>query len=201
MARLYPQPSSSSSSSSSSSCYITSGRESFTLWMKSLVFHGNGCTVFDSDGKLVYRIDNYGQKYSREVDLMDVGGNVLFSIRQKKMPVFGHWDGYRRSDAEVNKRTPSFQVRKLRNVLKGGMRTYVVSGTETSSYQIRGLPDKSAFKITDTNGKAVAEVKQKQSSSGVNFGEDVLSLVVEPQVDHSLVMALVIVYELINHKL
>lgn len=86
MARIYPQsPSSSSSSSppSSPSSYMTSKRETFTVWMKSLVYHGNGCTVFDSNGEIVYRIDNYNTKCSREVHLMDLHGRVLFSIRQK----------------------------------------------------------------------------------------------------------------------
>ncbi|KAL3498814.1 hypothetical protein ACH5RR_041546 [Cinchona calisaya] len=201
MAQIYPQTSSLFSSSSSSSCYITSRRESFTLWLKSLVFHGNGCTVFDSDGNLVYRIDNYGEKCSRQVDLMDLSGNILFSIQQKKMPIFGHWNGYKWNDAKVKKKIPSFQVRKNLNFLKGGICTHVAYLGCDGYYKMRGSSDKSEFKITDTNGIPLAEVKQKQSPSGVNFGDDVLSLVVEPQVDHSLIMALVTVYELINHKL
>ncbi|CAN6579176.1 unnamed protein product [Malus baccata var. baccata] len=36
--------------------YMTS---TFTLWMKSLVMQGNGCTAFDANGQVVYRIDNY----------------------------------------------------------------------------------------------------------------------------------------------
>lgn len=75
--------------SSSNSNYVTSRRESFTLWMKSLVFHGKGCTVFDSNGKLVYRIDNYDGKSScKEVDLLDIKGKVLFSLRQKVLDYY-----------------------------------------------------------------------------------------------------------------
>ncbi|OIT35191.1 putative folate-biopterin transporter 3 [Nicotiana attenuata] len=44
------------------------------------------------------------------------------------------------------------------------------------------------------------QVKQKKSSCAVQFGDDVLSLVVEPHVDHSLVMALVTVYGLIQQR-
>lgn len=83
MARVYPQTSTSSSSFSSTNPYITMRRETFTLWMKSLVYHGNGCTVFDSKGNIIYRIDNYNRKCSKEVYLMDLQGKVLFSIRQK----------------------------------------------------------------------------------------------------------------------
>lgn len=47
------------------------------------------------------------------------------------------------------------------------------------------------------------QVKGKQSSSGVILGEDVLSLRVEalPQINHLLIMALVIVYGLIQQQL
>lgn len=72
---------------SNSSSYITSRRETFTLWMKSLLFHGKGCTVFDAEGKLVYRIDNYCVRKSscreEDVDLMDLRGHLLFSLRHK----------------------------------------------------------------------------------------------------------------------
>ena len=36
---------------------------------------------------------------------------------------------------------------------------------------------------------------------GVGLGEDVLSLVVEPHADHSLVMGLVLVHGLMNHTM
>lgn len=79
------------------------------------------------------------------------------------MPVFGHWDGYKWNDTNANKKIPSFQVRKNRSVLKGGICTCVVSlgsnGAETSFYEIRGSPEKSAFKITSTDGMVVAEVR------------------------------------------
>lgn len=47
------------------------------------------------------------------------------------------------------------------------------------------------------------QVKRKQSCGGVVLGKDVLSLKVEglAQTDHLLIMALVIVYGLINDKL
>lgn len=81
MSKVYPKTPSPSSSSSSSS--MTSKRETFTVWMKSLVLHGSGCTVFDTNGEIVYRIDNYEKNRSNEVYLMDLKGNVLFSIRRK----------------------------------------------------------------------------------------------------------------------
>jgi len=91
MAKVHPNKSnylsttssSSSFSSISSNFYVSPRREIFTLWMKSLVYHGNGCTVYDSNGKIVYRIDNYNIKRSKQVHLMDSNGKILFSIRNR----------------------------------------------------------------------------------------------------------------------
>jgi hypothetical protein len=45
------------------------------------------------------------------------------------------------------------------------------------------------------------QAKPKQSSSGVLLGDDVLALVVEPHMDHSLMIALLIVYGLIRRRM
>ncbi|KAJ6943455.1 protein LURP-one-related 2-like [Populus alba x Populus x berolinensis] len=68
-------------------------------------------------------------------------------------------------------------------------------------YWVVKLGSKQAFKITNSNGEIVAEAKRKQSPSGVLLGDDVLTLVVEPHVDHSFIIGLVTVYGLMHHKL
>lgn len=45
------------------------------------------------------------------------------------------------------------------------------------------------------------QVTRKQSTCGVVLGEDVLTLVVEPFMDHSLIVGLLVVYGLINCRL
>lgn len=65
--------------SSSTTCK----QETFTIWMKSLILNGNGCTVFDSQGQIVFRVDNYEIRCAPEVFLMDQHGNVLFTILKK----------------------------------------------------------------------------------------------------------------------
>ena len=67
MAKVHPQASVSDPCSMSSA-----GRETFTIWLKSLVCHTNCCTVFDSKGEIVYRVENYDSKGSSEVHLMDL---------------------------------------------------------------------------------------------------------------------------------
>ncbi|PSS04161.1 Protein LURP-one-related like [Actinidia chinensis var. chinensis] len=183
------------------SSYMTSKKETFTIWMKSLVFHGNGCTVFDSNGEIVYRIDNYDTKSSNEVYLMDLQGKVLFSIQRKKLSIFGHWDICRWSGSQMKQ---WFQARRNCNILGRGTDCQVTLGrdkTKLHGYRMLGLAKKLGFKITDWCDELVAEVRPKQLSSGVLLGDDVLTLVVEPQMDHSLVMALVTVYGLMTDKI
>jgi hypothetical protein len=55
--------------------------------------------------------------------------------------------------------------------------------------------------VDASTGLVVAEVKRKVTAGGVALGEDVLALVVEPDVDHSLIMGLVLVYGLMNHTM
>lgn len=45
------------------------------------------------------------------------------------------------------------------------------------------------------------QVKRKQTTSGVYLGDDVLALVIEPQVDRSLIVALVAVYASMCHRM
>ncbi|XP_040990396.1 protein LURP-one-related 4-like [Juglans microcarpa x Juglans regia] len=198
MAKVYSQD----QPSSSSSPYMTSKRETFTLWMKSLVYQTNGCTVYNTIGDIVYRVDNYEKKGSSEVHLMDLRGKVLFTIRRKKFLAFGGWEGYRCRSSHgscVNEEKPWFRVKKCyKSMLMGDLACQVTVGYD--KYWIVRLVGKAAFRIVNTDGDIVAEAKPKHSSSGVLLGDDVLTLVVEPQMDHSLIMALVIVYGLIRRR-
>ncbi|GMN32207.1 hypothetical protein TIFTF001_003561 [Ficus carica] len=158
--------------------YQTHERETFTIWMKSLVYHTNGCTVYNSNGDIVFRVDNYEKKCSNEVHLMDLHGKVLYTIRKKKLQAFGGWDGYRWSASNMNKEEkPWFQVKRdCKMLIMGDLACQITVGCD--KYRI-----------------------QKLSSSGVVLGDDVLSLEVEPHRDHSLIMALVMVYGLIRRKM
>ncbi|OVA05247.1 Initiation factor 2B-related [Macleaya cordata] len=84
--------------------------------------NGNGCTVYDSNGQIVYRIDNYNCLCSDEVYLMDIEGKVLVTIVRKKLRLFGRWEGYKsttNSNLEKELIKPWFQVRKSCRFLKG----------------------------------------------------------------------------------
>ncbi|KAL2235393.1 protein LURP-one-related 11-like [Sesamum indicum] len=204
MAKVHPR-----TSTTSSSCHENSSseREVFTVWMKSLVVGSNGCTVFNSKGEIVFRVDNYQTRCSSEVLLMDYNGRVLFSIKRKKLLIFRSWEGYRWTNSEFDEEEGEwFKVkRKCKFFRRGISSCHVILGCNKTRgrrcYTVLGLEGKPTIKITDCTGRVLAEVMQKQSFGGVSLGDDVLSLMVEPQIDQSLIMALVIVYAMINHKL
>ncbi|KAI3842559.1 hypothetical protein MKX03_034425 [Papaver bracteatum] len=196
MSKVHPREDTVLSSSLSTTC-SSSKREVFTIWMKSLVMQGNGCTVYDSNGQVVYRIDNYDNKNCNEVCLMDLKGKVIFTILRKKLRLLGRWEGYKSGNGSKGK--PSFQVRKKLNS------NMVVSDIEANRYRmerLKGSSSKLACKIMDVRtGRVIAELKQKQSSGGVLLGDDVMGLVVEPNIDHSFIMGLIVVHGLISHKM
>ncbi|KZV40974.1 protein LURP-one-related 4 [Dorcoceras hygrometricum] len=179
-------------------------KETYTIWMKSLIFHGNGCTIFNSKGEIAFRVDNYQKKCSTEVFLMDSEGQVLFSLTRKKLRVFPCWQGFKGivSKGQIE-RLPWFQVRRNPRILRRRT-SYQVSfkcdENIGSCYKILGFEGKSILKIIDSSGHILAEATQKQTS-GVALGDDVSTLMVEADADQSLVMALITVYGLINNKL
>ncbi|XP_062119557.1 protein LURP-one-related 4-like [Humulus lupulus] len=218
MAKVHPLTSDIIDPITSQNASSSSKRERLTVWMKSLVMQGNGCTAYNENGQVVYRIDNYDQKNSNEVFLMDLKGKVLFTILRKKMWVFRKWEGYKSISnknnglledlSNNNKEKPLFRVTKNCRVLslRGGFSCKVAlkyddNNNQAIDYRLEGSAGKSALRILDGQGGLVAEAKRKQSSTGVILGDDVLNLVIEASVDHSLVMALVTVYGLMQKKM
>nr|XP_043629063.1 protein LURP-one-related 11 [Erigeron canadensis] len=195
MSKVYPQAPSSSSSPSSSSPYISLKQECFTIWMKSLLYNSHGCTAYNSNGEIVYRVDNYDKKCSSQVYLMDILGNVLFSIQRKKLRIFGCWDGYK---WDFSKKQRWFRVTSKRQKIQ------VDLGIDQGlGYKIVKSCGKLGFKIVnlDQDCALVAEIKRKQTPSGIDLGNDVFTLSVEPGVDQSLIMAIIMVYGLIHRQL
>jgi len=83
MAKIHPKATVDLPSLATSHNRKATKREVFTVWMKSLIMNSKGCTVFDSSGGIVYRVDNYDCERSSEVYLMDCGGKVVFTILKK----------------------------------------------------------------------------------------------------------------------
>jgi uncharacterized protein YxjI len=206
MAKIQPLPLPAAAASSSPSCSPTGDgsqvlqkQAAYTVWMKSLVFNGNGCTVYGADGGgVAFRVDNYGCRGGREVFFMDRAGKTLIRIRRKSFGMFRRWEACRYVDAGEGSgeetTQPWFTVHKARS---GGAAVTMHGGG--MAYTIDGRARKSEYKITGAGaGAVVAAVERKQTASGVVLGEDVLTLTVGSEVDHLLVLGMVVVCGLMN---
>ncbi|KAF3322797.1 protein LURP-one-related 11-like protein [Carex littledalei] len=187
---------------SSYSSYVSREREVFTICMKSLVLNSSGCAVYNSKGALVYRVDNYNCRWSGKVYLMDVRGKVLIELLKKSL-LFAKWEGYRWNDTEIEANS-WFKMKRACTIFKRET-PFCKFWSDTGclmNYKIDGFYNKSSCKILDTSsGLVVAEVKRKVTKSGIILGDDVLTLEVEPNIDHSLIMGLVLVYSLMNRSI
>ncbi|KAG8079368.1 hypothetical protein GUJ93_ZPchr0007g3857 [Zizania palustris] len=184
-------------------------RKVFTLWMKSLVLNGRGCTVYDSNGSIVYRVDNYGSRCSDNVFLMDLGGKIVLNILKKKL-AFGRWEGYKWSSGKRQQGAAGagawFTVtRPCSSVLFQRSRpsSWCEFRSDAGCAMRYKMDDGGGCCriIDDATGAVVAEVKRKLTAGGVALGDDVLTLTVEPNVDHTLIMGMVLVYGLMNHTM
>ncbi|CAO2181829.1 unnamed protein product [Urochloa humidicola] len=199
MAKVKPLPAGAAASPSASPEQQSEQKPAvYTVWMKSLVFNGNGCAVYGSDGCIAYRVDNYGCRGGREVFFMDRAGNNLIRIQRKSFCMFRRWEACRCSgDGEETR--PWFRVHKA---WKNGAAAVTMHGhNRRRTYTVDGCSRKSDYKISGADGGIVAAIARKQTASGVVLGEDVLTLTVGPEVDHLLVLGLVVVCGLMNRCL
>ncbi|XP_044973255.1 protein LURP-one-related 11-like [Hordeum vulgare subsp. vulgare] len=197
MAKIQPLASSPCSTSSSG---VQQGTHAYTVWMKSLVFNGNGCAVYGPDGAIAFRVDNYGCRGGREVLFMDCAGNALLRIRRKGFGMFRRWEVCRcaHDGGEGGEATPWYSVRRAE---KGGLAVAMHGGLGTC-YMIDGCcARKPEYRVCGVDGEVVAEVARKQTAAGVVLGDDVLTLTVGLEVDHLLVLGLVVVHGLINRSM
>ncbi|KAM1736462.1 hypothetical protein EV2_015221 [Malus domestica] len=184
---------------------------SLTVWRKSLLISCKGFTVIDSNGDLVYRVDNY-VGHPEEVILMDGSGkSVLTMRRRKKLSLIDTWfvhDGEAgncyptRSTFAASKSMPTFYVRKNKNMLNTNPRNILAyvyreaCGHKRHTYMIEGSFTHRSCKVLDESRNVVAEIKRKEANNGgVSYGLDVFHLIVHPGFDSGLAMALVLVLD------
>ncbi|XP_010938083.1 protein LURP-one-related 8 [Elaeis guineensis] len=168
-----------------------------TVWRKSLLFNGNGFTVFDAKGNLVFRVDNYTSGSKREIILMDAAGKPLLTIRRKRLSLGDHWLIYDGEEAA----NPRFSARKHVNLLHSKALAHVTScrggakGCVAAHYEIEGSYSQRCCVVYDEERQRLAEIRRKEAVGGVAFGVDVFRLIVEPGFDASVAMAIVILLE------
>ncbi|XP_073009495.1 protein LURP-one-related 5-like [Typha latifolia] len=188
---------------------------SWTVWKKSsMAFQGtDGFSVYDSEGKLSFRVDNYSRRlksFEGEIVLMDGDGRALLSLRPQFLSMHARWNVYECEDSS-NKRSKLrvFSMRRC-SILQSSDEAEVFMGSNTAdskstkpSFQMEGCFRRRCCKIRGSKGEEVAKICPKKAGGGgaaVMLGEDVFSLVVEPGVDCKLVMAFVVIMDRICRR-
>ncbi|KAK1437190.1 hypothetical protein QVD17_02978 [Tagetes erecta] len=208
MTKVYPKVVNSPHVSSNEQSFFnestTAGRNVdpvvLTVWKKSLLFNSDGFTVFDTNGDLVFRVDNYAAGNKSEVVLMDAAGHSLITVRKKRPSLTDTWLVYN-GETMVN---PRFSVTKHVNFLNGKSLARVSTTRSPNNnnnnkknivYEIEGSYAQRCVVIYDDKHHRVAEIKRKEAVGGVAFGGDVFRLVVQPEIDSAFAMALVILLD------
>ncbi|KAI3680622.1 hypothetical protein L6452_35395 [Arctium lappa] len=165
----------------------------FTVWKKSLLFNCDGFTVFDSNGNLVFRVDNYVAGGNGAIVLMDASGHPLLTIRRKRLSLSGNWQVYD-GETTIN---PRFSITKHVSVFNTKSLAYVSKvGSRIPMYEIDGSYAQRCCVVYDDTGRCVTDIKSKEAKGGtVALGVDVFRLVVQPLIDPAVAMALVIVLD------
>ncbi|XXG42077.1 hypothetical protein AAC387_Pa01g2425 [Persea americana] len=174
-----------------------------------MAFQGtDGFSVFDGQGRLVFRVDNYSRKnrcIAGGVVLMDGAGRALLTLRPQTLSLRDQWNGFKGDGGMGAKRgTPVFSMRRrsfLRindetEVFMGGLRNRV----QAPDFRITGSFRRRCCKIQDNAGEVVAEISRKRANAKILLSDDVFRLIVQPGYDCELMMAFVVTIDRIFGK-
>ncbi|KAK9153395.1 hypothetical protein Sjap_000875 [Stephania japonica] len=196
MPKVHPNLSSASLATKGQAVDDVPQAEVLTVWNKSLLFNGKGFTVFDSKGNLVFRVDSYASlTKSSDILLMDATGSPLLTIRRKQRLGLGDtWGVYEGEET----RTARFVVKKHVSIRSAKSLAHVTcsSSGAAAAYEIEGSYARRCCAVYDGERRCVAEIKRKEAAvGGVSLGVDVFRLVVHPEIECSVAMALVVLLE------
>uniref|UniRef100_A0A5B7AR67 Uncharacterized protein n=1 Tax=Davidia involucrata TaxID=16924 RepID=A0A5B7AR67_DAVIN len=166
-----------------------------TVLKTSLFFTGDGFTVYDSKGELVFRVDSYGPdtRDKGELVLMDASGQCLLTVRRKRPSLHQRWEGFLGERIEGQK--PIFSVRRSSIIGRSSV-TVEVYGNPSEEYQIEGSFTQRFCTMFNAVKESVAEIRRKvDASANVVLGKDVFSLCLKPGFDGAFAMGLVLVLD------
>ncbi|XP_042496433.1 protein LURP-one-related 12-like [Macadamia integrifolia] len=151
-----------------------------TVLKTSHFFPGDGFTVYDTKGKVIFRVDSYGpdSRLKDELVLMDVSGKYLLTVRRKRPSLHQRWNGFLGERCDGQK--PIFSVRRSSIIGRSSM-TVEVYGNPNEEYLIEGsFPQRCCtfYNTGSTNEskESVAKIRRKvDSSTNVVLGKDVFS--------------------------
>ncbi|XP_027340655.1 protein LURP-one-related 12-like [Abrus precatorius] len=180
--------------------YVFKEEIHLTVLKTSLFFAGDGFTVYDCKGQLLFRVDSYGPdtRDRDELVLMDPNGRCLLTVRRKRPSLHQRWEGFKGERMDGDK--PIFSVKRAsiigRSRASVTVEMYDNPGEE---YQIEGCFSQRCCTIFNVTKESVAEIRRKvDPTTSVVLGKEVFSLSVKPGFDASFAMGFVLVLDQIN---
>ncbi|KAG9443388.1 hypothetical protein H6P81_014728 [Aristolochia fimbriata] len=179
-----------------------------TVWKKSsMAFQGtDGFSVFDKDGRLAFRVDNYTRKTGGLV-LMDGVGRALLTLKPQILSMHEQWNGFEGDGYSIKTNKTQLFSMKKKSFLPTSDEIEVFMGSRrnrTSSpspdFRIDGCFRRRHCKIWGRNGEVVAEICRKKVNTTILLSEDVFSLIVRPGFSSELIMAFIVVMDRICRK-
>ncbi|KAD4384652.1 hypothetical protein R6Q59_011202 [Mikania micrantha] len=174
---------------------------SLTVWRKSLFVGCSGFTVINSDGDLVYRVDNYGAHRRQELVLMDASGKPILTVsRSKKLKMVDNWLVFE-GEISSKEQKPICRARKHVNILwpkvKRLAQVYIEPyNDDKNMYMIEGSYMNRSCKVLDESRNVVAEIRRKETvTKGVSFGLEVFELIINQGFDSGLAMAIILLLD------
>ncbi|KAF8364693.1 hypothetical protein HHK36_033373 [Tetracentron sinense] len=183
-----------------------------TVWKKSsMTFQGtDGFTVFNRDGRLAFRVDNYTRKNPRLTGgllLMDGAGKALMTLKPQIWSMQQQWNGFKGEDGCSRKSPILFSMRRGSSISMlvqsnniDEAKVFMGGRGPTADFRIEGSFRRRCCKIRGPTGEVAAEITRKKVNSSVLLSNDVFSLVVQPGFDSELIMAFVVVMDRICRK-
>ncbi|KAL2332470.1 hypothetical protein Fmac_020051 [Flemingia macrophylla] len=173
-----------------------------TVLKTSLFFAGDGFSVYDCSGQLVFRVDSYGPdtRDRDELVLMDPNGRCLLTVRRKRPSLHQRWEGFKGERMDGDK--PIFSIKRASIIGRArGSLTVEMYDTHTpgEEYHIEGHFSHRHCTVYDAAKASVAEIRRKvDPTTGVVLGREVFSLCVKPGFDAAFAMGFVLVLDQIN---
>ncbi|XP_020591651.1 protein LURP-one-related 5-like [Phalaenopsis equestris] len=182
----------------------------WTVWKRSSMgFVGmDGFSVYDADGKLTFRIDNYCRN-QKTLLLMDAAGKPLLSLQPKMLSMHDQWDAYEGEKKKTRSNKPLFSMRRpsilhcQMDVAEVFMISRITDEEEPRFWVEGSFRSRSCRIIRQGRGnweEMVAQITRKKANSLVQLGDDVFTLNVKAGVDCELIMAFVVVMDRICRK-
>ncbi|QCE08873.1 protein LURP-one-related 12-like [Vigna unguiculata] len=180
--------------------YVFKEEIHLTVLKTSLFFAGDGFTVYDCKGQLVFRVDSYGPdtRDRDELVLMDPNGRCLLTVRRKRPSLHQRWEGFKGERMDGDK--PIFSVKRASIIGRSrASLTVEMYDNPGEEYQIEGCFSQRCCTVFNVTKESVAEIRRKvDPTTSVVLGKEVFSLCVKAGFDAAFAMGFVLVLDQIN---